>query len=416
MNLQVSIQGLQTIERLRQRKGWPKTSAVWCDYAQVSEATLKRFWRGKAIRAINFQAICEAIGVTDWEAMVDWSATCAETESFQSLQVSENHQPYIERPPIEARCIQEMQRTGALIRIKAPTKMGKTWLINHLFHQAKAQGCYTVPINLLQADEATIQDLDALLRWFCSSVSRRLNIENQVAHIWEAASSSNDNCTAYFERCILGTLKAPLVMGLENVDRIFQYPDIASDFLGLLRSWYEDAKVLETWQNLRIILAHSTEPYIQLNINQSPFNVGLPVDLPEFTADQVLQLTQSYNLDWQTDDIEKLMLLVGGHPYLIQQALQTLVSQPNMTLEQLLAIATTPAGPYRSHLRKLRQTIQQSPTLTTTLKKIVTADEPLEIECDEGFKLQSIGLIHWHRSTAMPSCSLYRSYFLECLV
>ncbi|NEO49996.1 MAG: hypothetical protein F6K55_40285, partial [Moorea sp. SIO4A3] len=35
---------------------------------------------------------------------------------------------YIERPPVEARCYQEIVKPGALIRIKAPKRMGKTLL------------------------------------------------------------------------------------------------------------------------------------------------------------------------------------------------------------------------------------------------------------------------------------------------
>ncbi|MGF1520905.1 MAG: AAA-like domain-containing protein [Leptolyngbyaceae cyanobacterium] len=414
MKFQASAQGLQIVDATRQRKGWPKTAIPWCEKAQVSETTLKRFWRGNSIRAHNFQAICAAVGITDWETIVDWS-THVPPSPFFSQQTEYQERVYIERPPVETRCFEEIHRPGALIRLKAPPQMGKTWLIHRIFQHAKAQGYHVFPLNLLQVDDATMQNLDALLRWFCSSVSRRLGIENQVTEIWETASSSNDNCTAYFESCIFNHLQAPLIIGLENVDRTFQYPTIAADFLGLLRSWYEDARTLESWQKLRVILAHSTEAYIRLDANRSPFNIGLPIELPEFTPAQVTNLTQRQGLHWQPEAIDALMSMVGGHPYLVQQAIETVVNQPELSLETLLAIAPTQEGPYRNHLRNLQDTLQQSPSLTYTLQQIVAADEPLSVDRDEGFKLQSIGLIRWCSNKATPFCNLYRHYFRDCL-
>ncbi len=405
MKFQASAQGLQTIDTARQQKGWTKTAPIWWANAAVSETTLKRFWRGKAIRADNFKAICAAIGITNWESIVDWSATSSP---------SQDH-PYIERPPIEQRCYQEILRPGALIRIKAPPKMGKTWLMNRIFQQATTHGYHTVPLNLLQADTATRQNLDRFLRWFCESISRRLQLDHPVTPVWSSSSSANDNCTDYFERHILSQIQAPLILGLENVDRLFPNPAIATDFLGLLRSWYEDATILAPWQKLRLILVHSTAPYIQLNAHQSPFNVGLPIDLPEFSPAQVQALLQHHHLHYKSADIDQLMQMLGGHPYLLQQAIDTLVNQPTMTLPQLLTIAPTPEGPYRHHLRHLRQTLQQNPALTTTLSKVVSAATPIRIDFDQGFQLHSTGLIRWCGNTATPFCQLYRDYFSDRL-
>jgi serine/threonine-protein kinase len=78
---------------------------------------------------------------------------------------------------------------------------------------------------------------------------------------------------------------------------------------------------LEAWQRLRLVVVHATEVYIPLNLHQSPFNVGLPIRLPELTLEQVQQLVQAYGLSWSTAKTTKLTALVGGHPYLLQLAL-----------------------------------------------------------------------------------------------
>jgi hypothetical protein len=78
-----------------------------------------------------------------------------------------------------------------------------------------------------------------------------------------------------------------LVLCLDEVDMVFEHEKIAADFFGLLRNWHEMGKTSAMWKRFRLVVVHSTEVYIPMNINQSPFNVGLAIDLPEFTADQV---------------------------------------------------------------------------------------------------------------------------------
>ena len=83
-------------------------------------------------------------------------------------------------------------------------------------------------------------------------------------------------------------------------------------FLPLLRSWYEEGKRLPIWQKLRLIVVHSTEIYVPLQLNQSPFNVGLPIQLDDFNLEEVQQLAQRYGLDWANgEEARQLMAMVG---------------------------------------------------------------------------------------------------------
>ncbi|MGH8000831.1 MAG: AAA-like domain-containing protein, partial [Brasilonema sp.] len=137
-----------------------------------------------------------------------------------------------------------------------------------------------------------------------------------------------------------------------------EYPDIFSPFCLLLRSWYETGKqgdrVGNIWKKLRLVVVHSTEVYPSLDTNHSPFNVGLAIELPEFKLSQIEVLAKQYELDRQLGDdgFRQLMQLVGGHPYLIQQALANLKSQ-QITLEELLSLAPTEQGIFSDHLRQL---------------------------------------------------------------
>jgi DNA-binding CsgD family transcriptional regulator len=323
---------------------------------------------------------------------------------------------YVERPPIESICYETLLRPGSLIRIKASSMMGKTLLINRVLAQVKAkQGYRTVNLNLKLADRRDFNDLNKFLRWFCKSVSRELGLPSQLEDYWEEGDGSKSNCTTYFEEYLLKAADSPLVLCLDDVDVIFPYPEIYEDFFDLLRFWYERAKSRPLWKRLRLVVVHSTEVYITLNINKSPFNVGVPIELSEFTPKQVQDFAKQHGLDWNAAQVEKLMAMVGGHPYLVQQAIAHLKNHPNITLEQLLETAPTEAGIYSNRLREHLLDLQQHPELVAALKEVVMATNPVRIETIAGHKLQSRGLVKRQSNEVMPSCDLYRLYFSERL-
>ncbi|NES69479.1 MAG: molecular chaperone Tir, partial [Okeania sp. SIO2D1] len=257
--------------------------------------------------------------------------------------------------------------------------------------------------------------LDRFLRWFCATVGRRLRLPNQLQDYWDEIFGSKDNCTAYFEEFLLENLDRPLVLGLDEVDCIFKYPEIASDFFGLLRAWHEDAKNRDIWKQLRLVVVHSTEVYVPMDINQSPFNVGLPLELPEFTQQQVYELSRLHGLDWLPKQVTQLMALVGGHPYLVRLALYHIARQ-DLSLTKLLQVAPTEGGLYNDHLRRHLWNLQQHPELASAMQEVVEASgESLRLGSKIAFKLHSMGLVHFQGNNVKPRCELYRRYFQERL-
>jgi hypothetical protein len=222
------------------------------------------------------------------------------------------------------------------------------------------------------------------------------------------------SCTTYFQAYLLEQIDSPLVLSLDEVEWIFEYPDIAQDFFPLLRNWYEEANNLEIWQRLRLVVVHSTEVYIPLKINQTPFNVGLSVELPEFSLKQLVDLARRYGLDWTERQVQPLMAMLGGHPFLVRLALYRISCQ-DITLEQLLKTAPTESGIFIDHLRRHLVSLQQNPQLAMTFKKVVTEDASVQVEPMQMYQLQRMGLVQLDGNEVMPRCNLYREYFRDRL-
>ncbi|NES08249.1 MAG: adenylate cyclase, partial [Okeania sp. SIO2F4] len=321
---------------------------------------------------------------------------------------------YIERSPIESECYETILNPGALIRVKAPRQMGKTSLMSRILNYAEQQGYRKASLNFQLADEEFLTNLDLFLQWFCASITNELSLQEKLSEYWQGVLGSKNKCTNYFQRYLLSEISTPVALGLDEVDQVFQHPEIATSFFALLRTWHERGKNEAVWQKLRLVIVHSKEVYIPLNINQSPFNVGLPIELRELNSAEVENLVKLHHLEWSSEQIKELMAMVGGHPYLVRQALYY-IARKRITLEKLLQVAPTEEGPYCDHLRRHLNNLEENPELLTAIKQIIAVDYPVPIGTKEGFKLRSMGLVKFQGNSVMPLCELYRRYFSDRL-
>lgn len=328
------------------------------------------------------------------------------------------HSPlYIGRPPLEQNAQAQIRESGGLVRIKAPRRMGKTSLILRILSNAIAQGYETVRLNLNHADGLVLANPDKFLRWFCAAVTEQLDLQTKLNDYWDSELGSKVSCTNYFRRYLLPQLQAPLVLVIDDLDQVFDHLETAQTFLPLLRFWHEEASDSAIWQNLRLVVAHSTELYVPLNLNQSPFNIGLPIKLREFDAAEMMALGQCYGLDETIADhsqaLAQLVNLVGGHPYLLNMAFHSLAQGNSLT--QVLQSVTDPIGTYASHLRQHLLTLQSKPDLAAALETVVMSDRAVPIQPLLAYKLESMGLTKMTSYGLIPSCTLYQQYFRNYL-
>jgi transcriptional regulator with XRE-family HTH domain len=387
----------------------------------LSLATVSNFLNGKPVDHSNFVDLCEKLclpwqDIAKWDDMNNTGDSFFETLPNYVDDGSDCPSIYVERPPIEANFSDEILRPGGLIRIKAPRLMGKTALVSKIIEQVSQKGYRYAHLNFHLATDEHLSDLSTFLKWFCAGVGRGLRLPNTLKDYWDENYTSKLNCTEYFEQYLLVKSDAPLVICLDEVERLFPHPQVASDFLGLLRAWHEQSNVSEIWRRLRLVVVHSTEVYIPLNLNESPFNVGLAIDLPDFTPGQVQELALRYKLNLSKNQIHSLMELVGGHPDLIRLAFMTLKRDPGQRLEDVLAVASTEEGIYKGHLRHLWNLIQRSPDLVSVLVKVMFASEPLQLPASPfTFQLMSLGVVDAVGNGIKPRYKLYRQYFQNLL-
>ena len=384
----------------------------------VSNDIAPKLWKvltealGEKVRKSNFKAALERF--SEKGPVDDQVSVLNPTHADEGLILDEH---YIPRPPIEKQCYEALRQPGSLLRVKAPRHMGKTSLVNYLLCQLANEQYRTVYLSLqLTHRRKHLVDLSLFLRWFCLNMSWELGIPAVLDDYWdEDGLGSKVSCTTYFEQYLLPKADGPLVLCLDDVDLLFPYPEVYEDFFGLLRSWYEKARSRLIWKKFRLVIVHATEVYIQLNIHQSPFNVGVPVSLPDFTLEQAQHFAREHQLEGTVQLVQPLLALVGGHPYLLQLAFLALAHQPEDFLEEFLGELPTDSGIYATHLRDYLLKLQQDPELAIAFQQVILSENGVQLKSMVAYKLQSMGLISLTRNMARPRCRLYRDYFAERL-
>lgn len=339
--------------------------------------------------------------------------------AFPSVGLSVNSAFYVPRPPAEDQAFHELNRPGGLLRIKAPSNTGKTSLLLRALEYARQEGARTVLINIQEADTAILEDIGLFLRWFCRNVAQQLNLENKLDDYWDEEIGNKVSCKIYFREYLLAQLSEPVVLALDEIDQLFDHPPLVQEFLPMLRVWHEEAAEIAVWQKLRLALSYNTEVYVPLKISQSPFNIGLSVQLPALSMDQTEALVKQYQLPYSDGEgllqMQQLHDLVAGHPYLIQLALYWL-SERKLELAQLIEEAPTQSGIYSGHLLRHWQILERQKDLKDSLSAAIAASpDGAEVDSLAAHQLERMGLVKLSGNKTYLSSDLYLQYFKNLL-
>ncbi|MGK7925312.1 MAG: AAA-like domain-containing protein [Spirulina sp.] len=435
---------LNDLQRIILRESWQRTKKTYDSIAgeygysanYIKQGVAPKLWRllsqafGEKVTKTNLQSVVERNMAAEAPLKVETTTAIAALSSPspaiafpQPSQLSLNLELplesvpldspfYVERVPYEQRCYQEITRDGAFIRIKAPRQMGKTSLMMRILARASQQGYKTGLLHFQQAEASTLMDINRLLRWLCANLSVQVGLKPNLDEFWDEDLGSKMSCTLYLQGYIFDRIDSPIVLAFDEVNEIIEHLEIAREFLSLLRFWHEKTKADPLWQKLRLVMVHSTEIYIPLDINQSPLNIGIRVELQPFTTEQVQELAQRHGLALDTKQIAHLMRLLAGHPYLIRLSLYRL-ARGEVTFEELLETAPTDTGIYRDYLHRCLWYFQQNPLLFEAFQQAIDSYLPIALDQVDAFKLHSMGLVHLNGNEVTVSCDLYRDYFRE---
>ena len=308
----------------------------------------------------------------------------------------------------------EIVHPGRTITMTGPRQVGKTSLLIRAVQTAmQAHKAQVVYLDLQTVRQETLVEQDLFFQELASFIVDELDLELEtVEKVWESRLAPGRKLTKLMDQIVLSTSEQPLILALDEVDRLL-LTDFHADFFSLLRSWHNLRSRNPRWEQFTLLMAISTEPYLLIDdMQQSPFNVGLMLYLDDFDEEQVRTLNGRYQSPLSDQEISQLYQLLNGHPYLTRVAFYA-IAKDDLTLAELLATVGHENNPFTPHLRYQRQLVASVPELREALRQVLR-DNQCRDELAR-YRLLKAGLIKQKGTTVSYRCDLYREYFAKAL-
>jgi len=316
---------------------------------------------------------------------------------------------YISRED-DAKVLDEVQHSRAIVTVLGPRQTGKTSLIFRVLtaRQKKLNPFRTAFIDLQACPYDSFGSLDSIWRAIADHIADQLQLENLNSTSWDPGYGYDRNISHFISHHVLAKDETPLLICLDEVDRLFRF-SVSSQFFSSIRAFYNRGAIDKNWRKVRWILGTSTEPHFFIdNLSESPFNIGLRIRLQHFQAAEVRKLAERYGIQVEKSLIDRIMTYLGGQPYLVNLLLFNIVRYP-AELDQFFDVQSSGKGIFRDHLHRFLIQFQQEKILFEAMKDISNGGEYKDIKVLS--RLEAAGLVVRDHEKLVPSCQLYAHFF-----
>lgn len=321
-SLKLSAEGFQILERARRQKRWDKAAEVLCSDALTSKATLRRFWAKQPIQHDTFIRICQALGIENWEEVVDRTSENRipgnKTEEAQipnplSFALPEKLPPvrnFAGRiPELETIKNQLLDPDTRAITITSVcvvgfAGIGKTTLTAQLVRQLQSQNTQFAVVAWESLRSAT----DAAPCFDGIVDSLLFTVSNGAI---STATTIQDDYLKKTARLIELFKKQPCLIVLDNVETVLQsgQADRAGYFASNCAEYAWLFKQLAETEHQSKVIFTSRESLAQL-----PHRTTKTISLGGLDIDAAVALLQSFELSATQSELTALAEAYQGHP------------------------------------------------------------------------------------------------------
>ncbi len=313
---------------------------------------------------------------------------------------------------------------GIFIKIQGARQTGKTSLLKRIKDYLLKQKCQVGFLDFKSAKFCeSFNDLDKFTNIFLKSIYQEFK---ELSHVDKFDISDLDDfdfeykLTSYLQDEIFKSQqKQPIILIIDNFQEIFATE--SQIFLDILRIWFDDYLKSDKWNRFSVIFAYSVEDYSDWGNRNSPFaNVDChKIDLYEFHENQILGLAANYGIEWDggVDTARQLKNFIGGHPYLVNQALYK-IAHDDISIKLLEQQATSVQSPFYYHLNDYEKILNKpkNKKVRQLFLRIINEEtiENSQVNRLLEIHLLKMGLIKLDASNKpQVRCELYQKYFQD---
>jgi hypothetical protein len=325
----------------------------------------------------------------------------------------------VRREDVERRLLAGLEDAGSPVVLLGPARFGKTAVLRHVLDTACREDSASGKQSRFSLIEIAAFGPEAQDSYedFLQELAARLveSVDGDEAWLEEAWSRSQTparRLSWLLKKHVLNTVDGRLILALESADQLPRF-NFWENVLGLLRSWAQESKT-PPWDRLRIAIAVSTEPtLLREEIHRSPFfNAALLVRLDDLERDQVRKLQEMYRLRWTDEERERLIGLVGGHPYLLRLAMYESALH-GTKVDKIIEDAGHGGGIFEDFLGQMRRKL--GPELLKAVCDALQQGAAAELHPDVEDRLRGAGVLRRTPGSRAYRLRypLYESYFRD---
>ena len=265
---------------------------------------------------------------------------------------------------------------GRLYKIKGSEKAGKTTEMKAFIQLCQDRGVKEIiAIDFSNIYSYTLKDAGSFMNWFMNKIYENFK-DKSISEI-DKRRINEDPCDGSYEymRVIVNKIYPIakdnfLLIIIDNIDKLFDYPDIANIFYLYLR------KVFQNIKEIRQVITYLTESYLKIDDLHSPFNIGKSLTLCGFDLKDIQKLLELNNVELRKQDIKILLDYIGTSPYLWQITIPYL-KESEFEIEDFKKKAIADEE-FRGFFYRICNTIEKDEQLLDSTIKLLEPDAFLE--------------------------------------
>ncbi|MDQ1354724.1 MAG: hypothetical protein QG657_5033, partial [Acidobacteriota bacterium] len=304
---------------------------------------------------------------------------------------------YIERAA--DRELYEHTLAGDFCYVLTPRQMGKSSLMARTAGRLKKEGVRTAILDLTQI--GTEQEKQSAGQWYYGiayRIVKELGIAVNLSDWWGERGKlpALQRLTEFFGDVVLAGTKEPVVIFVDEIDTTIGLR-FSDDFFAAVRACYNARATQPEYRRLSfVLLGVATPSQLIKDARRTPFNIGHPIELTDFTYEEALPLAQCLAADRGQGEeaLKRILYWSGGHPYLTQRLCQLAAGEKatvsgsaaidGLVQKHFLALEAQRSDSNINFVRdRLVQKKKYSRNLLTIYRRILKghfiADEPLSI-------------------------------------
>lgn len=320
---------------------------------------------------------------------------------------------------------------GEFAYVLACRQIGKTSLMYQTAAMLRENGYHTAVIDL-----NSIGAPESVKGWYFTlldELAEKLDLTTDVQTWWDAQpkhNSPNHRFLTFLRGVLLTEIEAKVVVFIDEID-MMRGVEFADDFFAAIRTFYQERAEYLAYHRLTFVLLGVATPDELIDDPvRTPFNIGRRIDLDDFNLtecapfrDYLVQCYPEYGVTY----FEEVYYWTGGHPYLTQKLVWTLIEDTPTEVNERLVQDTvnrlflSPHISQESNFLFVQKRFRQAPKLNRMLdlyEKLVREDQVVKDNAQSALisRLKLYGLVVAHHETLEVRNNLYKQVFNQTWV